>query len=640
MQDADTSSQPAPWDFFIAHSSADKATAEELYGYLAGEFRVFLDSRTLQYGDDWDMELSRAQQRSKVTLVLVSNHTESSYYQREEIAVALAMSRANSAAHRVVPCFLDRAVSQREDIPYGLRLKHGISVEEAGGLKQLAEKLAQLGRQPSDGSSDASGILKLTELVGAATTAFVGRTIRGPVGRPMLLTSWREYERAFGSHTDPQISFLSHAVKGFFENGGKRAYVVRVAPSSSTFAGARLATSDEEGLSFRAVSVGAWGNSLRVRLEPGARTDLRILVLHDRPGQRPELLEDYDNLSFDRNRSNFYLREFNNQSEYLRAEPTALFSASAMPLNVETQLCGGTDGSSLTAAEYIGGAGADIEQRTGLVALEGFNDVSILCVPDHVHPSLDAGEQARITDAVIDYCERLGDHFAILSVPSSVPASALRGPRDTRIAATYYPWVRVSSGATGEPILIPPVGHVAGAYAKSDVERGVHNSPAGHEICGLLCNSQPGNGPIEFEVLGDAVDRLQRIGINPIAGDGEHVRMLTAFTMAIDKRRKEIAAERLLLFVSKSLRLGTLWALFEPNNEQLWEELRASIAEFLNRLWKSGALVGRTAGEAYSVQCCSGPMGEGDISVMVSLTLPSSAGPSILTLSFTINQAC
>src|SRR5262249_7552909 len=145
----------------------------------------------------------------------------------------------------------------------------------------------------------------------SATTAFVGPTTRGPVGCATLLTSWAEYEQVFGSHTSPQVSFLSYAVKGFFENGGKRAYVVRVMPLCSSSASARFTSSDGEELVFQAITPGVWGNSLRVRLEPGARVDLRILVLRDRPDQVPELLEDYDNLSFDPNDSNFFLAEFN-----------------------------------------------------------------------------------------------------------------------------------------------------------------------------------------------------------------------------------------------------------------------------------------------------------------------------------------
>ena len=611
-------SPPVQWDFFIAHSAKDKQAAEELYDHLARDFRVFLDSRTLKYGEDWDLELSRAQRNSRITVVLVSDHTESSYYERIEISEAISMARADAARHRVVPCFLGAA--QRDDIPYGLRLKHGISLEESGGLKQVAEKLAMVGRQPSDASADAWVGLQPLDWVVATTAAFLGQAIRGPVGHPKLLTSWAEYERAFGSHVAPHVSFLTYALKGFFDNGGQRAYVVRVAGIDSALASARLSTADGEGLVFRAVGPGMWSNSLRVRFGLGTRLGVRIQVLSNWRGEPVELLEDYDNVSPDPKSRDFFVVKINNESEYLSAEATARFDVLALGSNVEVQLSGGDDGAPLTADDYKGGPGVDGEGRTGLAALEALMDVSILCVPDHVHPSVEAVEQSRMTDAVIDECERLGNRFAILSVPCSMHASVLRGPRDTAVAATYYPWVWVGS-ATGEPILMPAVGHVAGAYAKSDRERGIHISPAGREICGLAFDSQQGVGPLEFEVATDTVDRLTRLGINAITCDGNHARMHTAFSMSIDEESKELAAKRLLLFITNTIHLRTMWAAFAWNDEQLRTELRTPLSEFLAGLWKSGALAGQTAEEAFSVECVD--TSNGAIMTTVGLSLPS-----------------
>src|ERR1700704_6441470 len=95
------------WHFFIAHAGADKRTAERLYSYLSRNSRVFLDCRSLRLGDNWDIELPKAQQKSLVTVVLISSKTEAAYYQREEIAAAIALARENAEKHRVVPVFLD-----------------------------------------------------------------------------------------------------------------------------------------------------------------------------------------------------------------------------------------------------------------------------------------------------------------------------------------------------------------------------------------------------------------------------------------------------------------------------------------------------------------------------------------------------
>jgi phage tail sheath protein FI len=254
---------------------------------------------------------------------------------------------------------------------------------------------------------------------------------------------------------------------------------------------------------------------------------------------------------------------------------------------------------------------------------------------------LEATEQSRITDAVIAECERLGDRFAILGVPGLTHASALSAPRDTALGATYYPWIWVRSD-TGEPTLIPAVGHIAGAYAKSDLEHGIHNSSVGRELYGLLHDSQTRIGSRQFQVASDEIDRLKRMGINAIACEGGHVRMQTAITMSIDHQMMDLATERLLLFIKKSIYFGATWALFETNDEQLWAELRARMSEFLKGVWESGALSGRTAGEAFFVRCGRDTMTQADIDnrrivILLDLSLRPSGERS--ALSFALNQA-
>lgn len=125
------------WDLFLAHSSADAEAAEQLYSCLIQRtwqpIRVFLDSRSLKLGDDWDLALAEAQQKSRVTVVLVSAQTQSAYYEREEVAAAIAMAREAGSRHRVVPLFLGE-VGRQTTIPYGLRLKHGLTIADASKL--------------------------------------------------------------------------------------------------------------------------------------------------------------------------------------------------------------------------------------------------------------------------------------------------------------------------------------------------------------------------------------------------------------------------------------------------------------------------------------------------------------------------
>ncbi len=138
------------WDIFLAHAAPDREYAETLFARLTEPclgsrlLRIFLDSRSLKLGDDWDIELVNAQQNSKVTVVIVSGNTERAYYQREEIAAAIAMAREDHSKHRVVPLLIEDGPRAHENLPYGLRLKHGISISGIVELKDVASRLREL----------------------------------------------------------------------------------------------------------------------------------------------------------------------------------------------------------------------------------------------------------------------------------------------------------------------------------------------------------------------------------------------------------------------------------------------------------------------------------------------------------------
>jgi len=134
------------WHFFLAHAGPDTAVAEQLYDLLIADSDVFLDSKSIQLGDDWDRVLATAQRSSLVTVVLISSNTETAYYQREEIAAAIQLARTNDQ-HRVVPVYLDEDASISANVPYGLRLKHGVMLSEKVTIKNLAIRLGELRHQ-------------------------------------------------------------------------------------------------------------------------------------------------------------------------------------------------------------------------------------------------------------------------------------------------------------------------------------------------------------------------------------------------------------------------------------------------------------------------------------------------------------
>ena len=125
---------------FLAHAGADLDVAEELHDLLSPPARVFLDQRCLKYGDNWDQALPIAQQASRITVVLISGHTGRAYYEREEIAAAIAMARDNPASHRVVPIYLEPV----PEIHYGLRTRHAMQINNHFDLSRAARELLVL----------------------------------------------------------------------------------------------------------------------------------------------------------------------------------------------------------------------------------------------------------------------------------------------------------------------------------------------------------------------------------------------------------------------------------------------------------------------------------------------------------------
>jgi hypothetical protein len=125
------------WDIFLAHSGPDREQAERLFELLPrSEFSVFLDSKCLPIGTDWDTELPKIQRASRITVALISAHTDDAHYLRDEIAAAIAQSRRHPEGHQIIPVYLEDTAPH-----YGLNVKHGLSVSQEGSLENVAAKL-------------------------------------------------------------------------------------------------------------------------------------------------------------------------------------------------------------------------------------------------------------------------------------------------------------------------------------------------------------------------------------------------------------------------------------------------------------------------------------------------------------------
>jgi hypothetical protein len=135
-----SSSPSAPYDLFLAHPSASKASARALYELLQPDVRVFLDERSLSPGARWDLEIPAAQRASRATVILISSHADAAWYLGDEIVTAIRLSRAAPEAHAVVPVLLEQGLS----LPYGLSHIQAIDAAAEGGLAGVAARLRQV----------------------------------------------------------------------------------------------------------------------------------------------------------------------------------------------------------------------------------------------------------------------------------------------------------------------------------------------------------------------------------------------------------------------------------------------------------------------------------------------------------------
>ncbi|GGJ24148.1 phage tail sheath subtilisin-like domain-containing protein [Neoroseomonas lacus] len=265
----------------------------------------------------------------------------------------------------------------------------------------------------------------------------------------------------------------------------------------------------------------------------------------------------------------------------------------------------------LTDLTYIGQDDPEPADRTGLNALRNIQQISLVAIPGQASAQLHA--------ELIAHCELMRYRFAVLdgrtSEDSLADIQAQRQAFDTKYAALYYPWLTLPDPmpdnlAILRDFALPPSGHVLGIYARTDEDRGVHKAPANEVvrgITGLTRNLSKG----EHDILNPSP-----VNINVIRDfrvDGRGIRVWGARCITSDSDHKYVPVRRLLIFLERSIDLGLQWVVFEPNSEALWARVRRTVANFLTDVWRSGALEGTKAEEAFFVKCDRTTMTQTDI---------------------------
>ncbi len=516
------------------------------------------------------------------------------------------------------------------------------------------------------------------EGVSTSTAGFIGLAERGPAeGVPQLVTSFADFKRKYGGYLSAaefgNYRFLAYAVEHFFINGGARAFVMRVAPTTSKNAVAKAAP-----LTFTAHNPGIWGDNMRIIISPASKARTQVFEILDGTSKRyrvknsagfnagdvvtfnvgaevkavnvitksqdnflefatefaedvvdknlvanktistsefnvevkyEDMLELYENCSFNIEAPSYVVSKMS-KSDLVKVE-CAPYSEAKTPYSalagdadvLSVGFTGGSNGSveSISPADFIG-ADNGPGKRTGIQAFIDNDMVSIMAVPGVTDPNV------QLT--LVAHCENLASRFAVLDIPQDVKkvqdVITHRDIFDTQYAALYHPWLEIFDPLAKKNICIPPSGSIIGIYARSDNTRGVHKAPANEVIracVGLDCQYNKGEQDI-----------LNPKGVNLIrAFPGQGIRVWGARTASSNSLWRYVNVRRLFIFIEETIKANTNWVVFEPNDEMLWVRVKRTIEVFLNNQWRSGALAGSAASDAFFVDVGRTTMTNDDI---------------------------
>jgi len=267
-------------------------------------------------------------------------------------------------------------------------------------------------------------------------------------------------------------------------------------------------------------------------------------------------------------------------------------------------LTGGADGGVPTDANY----------RVALLDIASLEDVSIVAAPGAAaYPGIAQAINARL---IAHASARRAYRIAVLDTPPELTPGEARGVKsliDSKYAALYYPWVIVPNPLArpgrediGRELSLPPSGFVSGIYARNDVERGVYKAPANEVVRSAM--------RFEIDVNFGQQEMLNPLGVNCLRLlSGRGYRVWGARLASSDPEWKYVSDRRYFNYLEASIDRGTQWAVFEPNGERLWANVRQTISDFLYNEWRNGALLGTTTDEAFFVRCDRSTMTQNDL---------------------------
>ena len=517
-----------------------------------------------------------------------------------------------------------------------------------------------------------SGVRTITG-VATSITAFVGRALRGPVDKAVVVNSFGDFEARFGSlWNDVALGF---AVRDFFVNGGGQAVIVRLyradtadVPDSNPAAPPAAIRAITVGdFDFLAASEGRWGNGLRVEIDlknvsgpalfnlsvrdtvtgrserylnltavDSARRIDRVLAAESglivcaaAPDGSEAIAAGKDSLSVN---DDAYAAANKALSDKRNADPAADVAAeiaaiatakAALDAALANAALAVSDGLALAVSDFLPANGET--DKKGLYALEQTDLFNLLCIPPYRAATDTVDIDAGLVSAAASYCEKRRA-MLLLDAPKAwtTKDKARDGFNDinndnvgtrSRNAALFFPRLRQPNPLrNGQVETFAACGAVAGVFARTDANRGVWKAPAGFDatLVGVPQLSVPLTDPENGE--------LNPLGINclrAMPSTGRVVwgaRTLRGADQLADEY-KYVPVRRTALFIEESLFRGLKWAVFEPNDAPLWAQIRLNVGSFMHNMFRQGAFQGSSPRDAYFVRCDKDTTTQNDINL-------------------------
>ena len=433
---------------------------------------------------------------------------------------------------------------------------------------------------------------------GGSIAAFVGTYGRG-LTAPTYLSSYTDFSNKYGP-LDANYD-LGFAVFTYFGNGGAGCWLTRVVGVGAGVASLTLldrATSAQGTLTANAVSPGVWGNAVAIAIADTGVTGRFNLVVYYGGTALGNVVETFTDLSMDPADSRYVLSLVNSQSNYVTL--TNLSSSTAAPNNVpavrqasdsDAALSGGNDGAAPTATDYL----------TTVQQLDIVDGPLVLNVP---------GVSAVSTmNPIIAYCETRGDVFVVLDPAADRSVSQISTDFSTAnnssYAAVYYPRIQIADPIAITPNIlrvVPPGGAVVGQMLRTDVQVGPFQAPAGL-TAGLIPAAAVERKltPADLDTLNTNTPAIN--AIRPVPGGG--ICVMGARTLKSGYADMYVPIRRSLIYIRTNLVNLTQFAIFEPNDANLWQRITVTTANFLQQYYQKGGLRGATSTQAFYVTCDS-----------------------------------